>query len=109
MRSLLLPALAVLLAVATPLRAADKTIRVVNRASEEILFVFAKNPEDVFWGDDRLRQTIWRGRTGKVVVSDGIQCTRSLKAIGRSGRAAELDRVDVCAMSAWTIEDKEMR
>lgn len=109
MRRSLFPALAALLLAAPPAQAADKTIRVVNRASEEILFVFAKNPEDIFWGNDRLKETIWRGRTGKVVVSDGIQCTRSLKAIGRSGRAAELDRVDVCAMSVWTIEDKDMK
>jgi hypothetical protein len=109
MRGLFLPTLAALLVMATTTLAADKTIRVVNRASEEILFVFAKNPEDFFWGNDRLKETIWRGRAGKVVVSDGIQCTRSLKAIGRSGRAAELDGVDVCAMDVWTIEDKNMK
>jgi hypothetical protein len=109
MRSLLLSALAVLLAAATPVQAADKAIRVINRASEEILYVFAKDPEDEFWGRDRLREIIWRGKTGKVVVADGTQCTRSLKAIGRSGRAAELDGVDVCAMSDWTIENKNMK
>lgn len=102
-------ALATLVLTAMQAQAADKTIRIVNRASEEILFVLVKNPEDVYWGDDLLTDTLWRGRSAKVVVSDGIRCERNLRAIARSGRAAELQRVDVCKMTEWKIEDRSLR
>lgn len=101
--------LATLLLTAMPASAADKTIRVVNRASEEILFVLVKNPEDVYWGEDLLTDTLWRGRSAKIVVSDGSQCERNLRAIARSGRAAVLERVNVCKMTEWRIDERSLR
>ncbi len=108
MRTLTALAAAAVVAV-TPVQAADRTIRIINKGSEDILHVFAKDREHVFWGRDRLRETLWRGRAGKVAVSGPSQCLRDLRVVTRSGRSAELAQADVCVIREWTIEDGILR
>jgi hypothetical protein len=86
----------------------NRYVRVVNRASSPIRYLYASNVDRDSWEDDILGQ--WRmiatDHYVDVNIDDGSgHCLYDLKAVLLDGRKAITRNVNVCTQESWTVTD----
>ena len=102
-RSLLLA-----LAASTTQAQFNRHVRIVNRSSSTIEYLYASNIDRGSWEEDLLGpyRVIAPGYYRDANIDDGTyHCRYDLKAVLRDGRVAISHNFDVCANSSWTVYD----
>ena len=97
------------LAASTTQAQFNRHVRIVNRSSSTIEYLYASNIDRETWEEDILGQyrVIAPGYYRDANIDDGTyHCRYDLKAVLRDGRVAVSRNFDVCANSSWTVYDR---
>ena len=86
----------------------NRYVRIINRASSPIQYLYASNVDTDSWQEDILGP--WRmiasGYYVDVNIDDGSgHCLYDLKAVLFDGRKAITRNVNVCTQGSWTVTD----
>lgn len=87
----------------------NRMVRVVNRSSSTIQYLYASNVDEDRWGWDVLGlfQVIAPDHYLDIDMDDGTgHCLFDLKAVLADGREAVSRSVNVCTNESWTVYDR---
>jgi len=95
------------LAVSTTQAQLDRRVRIVNRSSSAIFYLYASNIDRRGWEEDLLGpQVIQPGYYIWANIDDGSDhCRYDLRAVLQDGREAVSRNFDVCTSTSWTVSD----
>ena len=98
----------VLLAGAAPAMAETIEFTLINDSSQSLHY-FYTNPSNMDeWGDDLLGEdgTLEPGEQGTVTIGDGSdQCLYDFRFETGEGAVLEVNEVDICSLSSYTLQD----
>ncbi len=86
----------------------NRRVRIINRASSPIRYLYASNVDRSTWEEDILGPMVMIGtdRYMDVNIDDGSgHCLYDLKAVLLDGRTAERGNFNVCTQESWTVTD----
>ena len=84
----------------------NRHVRIVNRSSSSIEYLYASNINRRSWEEDLLGpdRVIWPGHYRVANIDDGSgHCLFDLRAVLRDGRVAVSRGFNVCSNSSWTV------
>ncbi len=96
--------------IGTALQAQEnRRVRIINRASSSIQYLYASNVDRRSWEEDILGA--WRviapGYYRDVNIDDGSgHCLFDIKAVLSDGREAVGRNINVCTSTSWTVYDR---
>jgi hypothetical protein len=86
----------------------NRHVRVINRSSSAIEYLYASNIDSRNWEEDMLgpRRVIQPGYYIDANIDDGTDhCRFDIRAVLRDGREAVSRGFNVCSNSTWTVWD----
>jgi hypothetical protein len=86
----------------------NRHVRIINRASSPIRYLYASNVDRRSWEEDILGPWVMISTDHymDVNIDDGSgHCLYDLKAILLDGRTAERGNFNVCTQQSWTVTD----
>ena len=87
----------------------NRRVRVINRASSPIRYLYASNVDRGTWEEDILGplRVIASGNYMDVNIDDGSgHCLYDVRAVLYDGREAVTRNLNVCTSGSWTVTDK---
>ena len=85
----------------------NRNVTVENVASQSVYYLYASPATSTTWEEDLLGQrTLSAGQSISANVDNGTdECYYDLKAVLDDGKAYEQRKINVCAVTKWTIGD----